>query len=42
MYEILKKLYIGERLTLQGLDNAVTKGWITEEQKEEILNSHLE
>ena len=36
MFEILQRLYKEGKLTLQGLENAVAKKWITEEQKEEI------
>lgn len=37
MYERLKRLYVTGKLTAVGLANAVIKGWITEEQKQEIL-----
>lgn len=37
MFETLQRLYLEGKLTLQGLENAVIKGWITEEQKQEIL-----
>lgn len=37
MYETLKRLYNEGRLTEVGLSNAVTKGWITEEEKNSIL-----
>ena len=36
MYDNIKRLYIEGRLTDKGLANAVTKGWITPEQAEEI------
>lgn len=36
MYNRLKKLYEAERLTLEELENAVKKGWITDEQFREI------
>jgi len=39
MYSILKKMYVAGKLTETGLDNAITKGWITETEKEEIMNS---
>lgn len=39
MYNTLKRLYSTGKLTQNGLNNAVLRGWITEEQKEEILNS---
>ena len=37
MFETLQRLYSEGKLTLEGLKNAVTKGWITEEQKQEIV-----
>lgn len=37
MYETLKRLYEENRLTQEGLQNAVTKGWITEEQYQTII-----
>lgn len=39
MYNTLLRLYKEGRLTEQGLINAFLKGWVTEEQIEEILNS---
>jgi len=39
MFERLKKLFLSDKIDENGLDSAVKKGWITEEQKEEILNS---
>lgn len=36
MYSRLKRLYNEGRLTKDQLKNAVSKGWITEEQYEEI------
>jgi phenylpyruvate tautomerase PptA (4-oxalocrotonate tautomerase family) len=39
MYETLLRLYKTGKLTEAGLTNAVTKGWITEEQKAEIIAS---
>lgn len=41
MFETLKRLYLEGRLNEVGLSNAVTKGWITEEQKQEIINSKV-
>ena len=38
MFETLLRLYKEGKLTEEKLDNAVIKGWITEEQKQEILN----
>jgi hypothetical protein len=40
MYSILKKMYAADKLTETGLDNAIAKGWITEAEKEEIMNSY--
>lgn len=37
MYSIVKKIYLEGKIDDTGLDNAVTKGWITEEQKAEII-----
>lgn len=37
MFSTLKRLYESGQLNEQGLDNAVAKGWITEEQKQEII-----
>ena len=37
MYERLKFLYNQERLNKEQLEIAVSKGWITEEQKQEII-----
>lgn len=37
MFDRLKKLYDEERITAEGLQNAVTKGWITQEQMEIII-----
>ena len=38
MYERLKRLYVSGKLTVVGLANAVIKGWITEVQKQEIMD----
>ena len=38
MFERLKKLYAEGKLTADGVRNAVAKGWITDEQAQEILN----
>ena len=38
MYEKIKKLYVEGRLNAQGVQNAVIKGWITQEQADEILS----
>ena len=37
MYENIKRLYKAGRLTTMGVQNAVTRGWITAEQADEIL-----
>lgn len=39
MYTTLRRLHLEGRLTVEGLNNAVLKGWITEEQKEEIIQA---
>ena len=39
MYERLKYLYQAGRLTEAQLDIAISKGWITTEQKAEIIAS---
>lgn len=39
MYNKLKDMYIRGLLDETKLDNAIKKGWITPEQKQEILNS---
>lgn len=39
MFERLMYLYSQERLTESGLVLAVSKGWITEEQRVEIIGS---
>ena len=41
MYHRLERLYSDDELTLLGLDKAVAKGWITEEEKERIINGNL-
>lgn len=38
MYERLKHLYDKGKLTISHLEVAVSKGWISEVQKTEILN----
>lgn len=38
MYERLLYLFKDGRLTTKHLDVAVSKGWISEEQKTEIIN----
>lgn len=39
MYETLERLYQTGQLSLAGLERAVEKEWITEEQKQEIINN---
>lgn len=39
MFERLQSLYNEERLTEEKLNLAVTKGWITEEQKQIITGA---
>ena len=36
MFDTLKRLYSDGKLTDTGLENAVAKGWITQEQADEI------
>lgn len=36
MYEYLKRLYLAGSLSDAGLQNAVTKKWITQEQADQI------
>lgn len=36
MYETLKRLYQNGRISIEKLEIAVSKGWITEEQKNQI------
>ena len=38
MFERLKRLYNEGKIDEAAIRNAVTKGWLTEEQAEEILN----
>ena len=37
MYESVKRLYLEGRITEAGLNNAVTRGWITSEEKTAIM-----
>lgn len=39
MYERLKRLYLADRLTDAALQTAVKRGWITDEEKEEIIEA---
>lgn len=38
MFETLKRLYLRGDLSMTKLNTAVQKGWITEEQKNQILS----
>ena len=38
MFERLKRLYADGKITQEGINNAVAKGWITQEQADEIIN----
>lgn len=42
IYNRLKKLYLAGRLNDTGLENAVARGWITEDQKAEIIEAKKE
>ena len=42
MYNRLRKLYLAGRLNDVGLESAVTRGWITEDQKAEIIEAKKE
>ena len=37
MFETLNRLYRDKSIGIEQLENAVTKGWITEEEMREIL-----
>lgn len=39
MFERLKNLYVSGKLSDTGLSNAVIKGWITEDQRQEIITA---
>ncbi len=39
MFNRLKRLYLEGKIGEEELNSAVQKGWITEEQKDEIINS---
>lgn len=39
MYDRLLKLYLQGKLTIAQLQNAVNKGWITQEEYERIIAS---
>lgn len=38
MEERLRRLYHEGKLTIQELENAISKGWLTEEQFNDIVN----
>lgn len=42
MFERLKRLYNEGKIDEAGLDAAVVKGWITEDQKIEIMTANQE
>lgn len=37
MFEMIKKLFGEDKIDEKGLDNAVLKNWINEEQKQELI-----
>lgn len=37
MFEKLKELYVGNKISVDALSNAVAKGWITQDQAAEII-----
>ncbi len=37
MYESVRRLYLEGRISEAGLNNAVTRGWITPEEKTTIM-----
>ena len=37
MYETVKRLYLEGRIAETGLDNAISRGWITAYDKEAIM-----
>lgn len=39
MFWTLKRMYLEEKLPKVGLENAVAKNWITEEQMQEIIDA---
>lgn len=40
MFETLTRLYLGGKLDAEGLEKAVKKGWITEDQMQEIIGGN--
>lgn len=39
MYATVKRLYLQEKIDESGLDNAVSKGWITADEKAVIIEN---
>lgn len=39
MYYTLLRLYTEDRLTEKGLTNAISKGWISEDEKTQIIKA---
>ena len=37
MYATVRRLYLQNKVDESGLDNAIKKGWITEEEKKKIM-----
>lgn len=42
MFERLRRLYREGKIDESGLESAVEKGWITEEQKNQIMSENQE
>ncbi len=42
IYEVLKRLYLAGTVTDKGLVSAVTRGWITAKQSDEITQTGVE
>lgn len=42
MYATIEKLYLEGRLTEAGLNNAITRGWITDDEKARIMEKMAE
>lgn len=42
MYKTIKRLYLAGKITENGLENAVKKGWITQEQADELTAATAE
>lgn len=39
MFGYVKRLFLSGKLTLDGLDKAVTKNWITQDQADKLLKA---